>query len=75
MLLRYSSKDEREKNLGKFKAAKGVGGLLSSLWGSAMFAIGSFKAAFWSIGVGLIFLTPFMYSKLFKARDVFFAAG
>ncbi len=40
LLLRYSNKLEREKNLGKFRAASGIGGCLSPLLGAAMFALG-----------------------------------
>ena len=64
LLLRYSDKGEREKNLGMFRVASGLGGLLSPILGSVMYACGGFIAAFMSVGVGYLFICPWIYFKL-----------
>ena len=71
LLLRYSIKSEREKNLGMFRAASGLGGLLSPLMGSAMFAWGSYTAVFMYVGVGYLLIAPLIYRQLYRARDAF----
>jgi MFS family permease len=71
LLLRYSEKEEREKNLGMFRAASGLGGLLSPIIGSAMFAIGDFFAVFLFVGAGYLLICPFIYTRLCASRDQF----
>lgn len=61
LLLRYSTKFEREKNLGLFRSASGAGGLLSPLLGSAMFVWGGYMAAFMYCGIGYLLITPIIY--------------
>lgn len=74
LLLRYSEKDEREKNLGKFRAASGLGGLICPLLGAAMFAVGEYFAVFLTVGLGYLLISPIIYVRLYKARDQFLAA-
>ena len=69
LLLRYSIKEEREKNLGLFRAASGLGGLLAPLFGSAMYAWGGYMAAFMSVGAVYWLITPIIYFRLYAARD------
>jgi len=69
LLLRYSEKSEREKNLGMFRVASGLGGLLSPMMGAAMYALGGFIATFSSVGVGYLCISPFIYCKLTQARE------
>ena len=64
LLLRYSEKGEREKNLGKFRVASGLGGMISPILGSVMYACGGFIAAFMSVGVGYLFICPWIFFKL-----------
>jgi hypothetical protein len=54
-----------------FRAASGLGGLLSPLMGSAMYAAGGYMAVFMYVGVGYLAIAPFIYSRLYKARDAF----
>jgi len=68
LLLRYSVKSEREKNLGMFRVASGLGGLLSPMVGSAMYALGGFIATFMSVGVGFLIICPYVYYKLTAAK-------
>jgi len=67
LLLRYSLKSEREKNLGMFRAASGVGGLLSPLVTAGMYAWGGYMAVFMFTGAGYLLICPFIYSRLYKA--------
>lgn len=71
LLLKYSLKNEREKNLGMFRAASGVGGLVAPLAGTAFYALGGFLAVFMYVGVGCILLFPFVYREICKARNIF----
>lgn len=73
LLLRYSLKNEREKNLGMFRAANGVGGLMTPIIGSAMFAWSGFMGAFMYVGIGYLLITPFIYYALYSSRDLFLA--
>ena len=57
-------KGEREKNLGKFRVASGLGGMISPILGSVMYACGGFIAAFMSVGVGYLFICPWIFFKL-----------
>lgn len=56
MLLRYSSKEDRVKNLGLFRVAGGAGTVFSPLLGAGMYAAGGFVATFLSLGVGALIL-------------------
>lgn len=69
MLLRYSVKSEREKNLGMFRAASGLGGLLAPLLGSAFYAWGEYMATFMYVGIGYLLISPLIYKRLYAARD------
>ena len=71
LLLRYSEKQEREKNLGMFRAASGLGGLLSPIFGAAMFAFGDFFAVFLYVGIGYLLICPLIYSRLYASREKF----
>jgi MFS family permease len=71
LLLRYSEKNEREKNLGMFRAGSGLGGLLSPILGAAMYAIGDFFAVFLFVGIGYFLICPFIYNKLYTSREKF----
>lgn len=65
LLLRYSIKSEREKNLGLFRSASGVGGLFSPLVCSGMYAWGGFMAVFMFIGAGYLLICPLIYCSLY----------
>jgi hypothetical protein len=67
----YSSKRDREKNLGMFRAASGIGSILSPLIGAGTYAFGGFMAAFLSIGILFNVIQPFVYFSLVKSRDEF----
>ena len=69
LLLRYSEKGEREKNLGMFRVASGLGGLLSPMMGAGMYALGGFIATFSSVGIGYLCISPFIYWRLTEARE------
>ena len=74
LLLRYSLKSESEKNLGMFRAAIGIGGLMAPLVSASMSAWGGFMAAFIFIGIGYLLICPFIYKKLYSAREEFMKA-
>ena len=61
LLLRYTIKQEREKNLGKFRASEGLGGLIAPLLGAAFYAWGGFMAVFMYVGAGFLILSPLIY--------------
>lgn len=69
LLLKYSEKSDREKNLGMFRAAVGLGGLLAPLLGASMFVWGEFMATFMTIGIGYLLISPFIYRQLYRAKD------
>jgi len=71
LLLRYSRSQDREKNLGMFRAASGMGGILSPLIGSLMYAWGGFLLVFLANGLGCFLLAPFVYRKI-KAASIEF---
>ena len=71
LLIMYSSKQDREKNLGMFRAASGIGSILSPLLGAGTYAAGGFIAAFLSIGILFNLVQPFVYLSLLKSRDEF----
>lgn len=61
LLLRYSLKSEREKNLGLFRMASGAGGMLAPMLGTAFFTMGGFMATFLYVGVGYLLISPIIY--------------
>jgi MFS family permease len=61
LLLRYTLKEEREKNLGKFRAAQGLGGIVAPMLGAAFFAWGGFMAVFMYVGAGYLLISPLIY--------------
>jgi MFS family permease len=67
LLLRYSDKHQREANLGMFRMATGLGGLLSPILGSMMYALGGFFATFATIGFVYLLIIPVVYFKLNEA--------
>jgi len=69
LLLRYSVKSEREKNLGMFRAASGAGGMLAPMLGTGFYALGGFMATFLYVGVGYLLISPVIYCQLYQARD------
>ena len=71
LLLKYSLKIEREKNIAIFRAANGVGGVFCPLFGAAMYALGGYMACFMYVGVGYLIITPFVYRSLKFAREKF----
>ena len=72
LLLRYSDKDGRELNMGKFRIATGLGGLLAPIVGSIMYAMGEYRAIFCLMGVGYFVLSPIVYYKITNAKVEFF---
>jgi MFS family permease len=61
LLLRYSRKEDREKNLGLFRAATGLGGLVSPLLGASMYALGGYWLIFIVNGLGCFLVAPFVF--------------
>ncbi len=54
-----------------FRAASGIGSILSPLIGAGTYAFGGFMAAFLSIGILFNVIQPFVYFSLVKSRDEF----
>ena len=75
LLLRYSLKSEREKNLGMFRIFSGLGGIVSPLLGALMYAVGGYGACFFAVGAGYILICPFIYRQLEAARIAYAEAG
>ena len=69
--MRYTIKEEREKNLGMFRAASGIGGLLAPLLGAGLYAWGGYMALFMFIGAGYLLIAPFIYNRLYTAKSLF----
>ena len=69
ILLKYSEKREREQNIGLFRAAYGIGGLIAPALGASMYAWGGFMATFMSVGIGYLLAAPLIYRRLFAAKE------
>ena len=69
MLLRYSIKLEREKNLAKFRMASGLGGMLTPLIGAGMYTIGGFSAIYFTMGAVMLLIAPFIYKRVSAAKE------
>jgi|LauGreDrversion4_2_1035121.scaffolds.fasta_scaffold417321_3 hypothetical protein len=54
-----------------FRAALGVGSMLSPLLGSVSYKAGGFTAAFLTVGVTFIMVQPFIYCSLVKSKTEF----
>ena len=64
LLLKYSAKDEREKNLGFFRAFYGIGALIAPPMCAGLYAWGEFFAIFLTCGIIFIVLAPIIYNRL-----------
>lgn len=51
--------------------ASGLGGLAAPVLGAGMYVVGGFFAVFLSVGVGYLFILPFVYMRLDQAREEF----
>jgi MFS family permease len=71
LLLRYSRKEDREKNLGLFRAASGLGTLVAPLSGAALFVVGGYMSIFLFNGIGQFLISPFVYYKMKSSREEF----
>ena len=72
LLLRYSRKEDRETNLGVFRAATGLGGLVSPLLGAGLYYFGGFFLVFLVNGIGCFVITPFVFFRMKESRSQFF---
>jgi len=54
-----------------FRAAQGLGGLMSPLLAAWMFSLGEYQAVFLFVGVGYLILTPLVNIRIRKARHDF----
>lgn len=52
-----------------FRAAYGVGGLLAPPICAGLFAWGEYFACFMFVGVGYLILAPFIYVRLYSAKE------
>ena len=68
LLLRYSRKEDREKNLGMFRAATGLGGLVSPLLGAGLYYFGGFFLVFLVNGIGCLVISPFVFCGMKESR-------
>ena len=71
ILIRYAEKEEREKVLGQFRMASGLGGLAAPALGAGMYVVGGFFAVFLTVGIGYLFILPLVYMRLNQAREEF----
>ena len=54
-----------------FRAAQGLGGLMSPLLAAWMFSLGEYQAVFLFVGVGYLILSPLVNIRIRKARHDF----
>jgi MFS family permease len=71
LLLRYSRKEDRETNLGMFRAATGLGGLISPLLGAGLYYFGGFFLVFLVNGIGCLVISPFVFCGMKESRIQF----
>ena len=71
LLLRYSPKEDRERNIGYFRAASGIGSAFSPVLVSICLLFSDYWLCFLFVAVCLSIATPFIYSNLVYARDTF----
>ena len=64
LLLRYSPKEEREYNLGYFRAASGIGGILAPILGAVVFTVCGLTGVFVFVAFGHLLIAPFIYIKM-----------
>lgn len=69
LLLRYSSKEDREKNLMMFRAAYGLGALIAPPLMSGFFAWGEYFACFMVVSIGFWLMAPIIYKRLYAAKN------
>lgn len=63
-LLKYSPKEDREKNVGIMKAASGLGGLGTPVLVSLSVMFLDYWAAFLFVAVCLVLVAPFIFSRM-----------
>ena len=68
LLLRYSRKNVREKNVGKFRMATGLGTTFSPLLISLTSLFLGYYGSFTIVGICLLILTPCIYKNLLEAK-------
>jgi MFS family permease len=68
LLLEYSLKEDREKNIGYFRAAAGIGTAFTPLLISFCSAYIGDWGSFFIIGVALLLITPYVNYKLLAYR-------
>lgn len=72
LLLKYSPKQDRERNIGIFRAATGLGSAVSPLLISVtLLLVDDYWGCYVCVAAGLLIATPFIHSGLTKARDIF----
>ena len=68
LLLRYSRKNDREKNVGKYRMATGLGTTFSPLLISLTSLFLGYYGSFTIVGICLLILTPCIYKNLLEAK-------
>ena len=68
LLLEYSLKEDREKNVGYFRAATGFGSAFTPLVISFCSAFMGDWGSFLIIGIALLLITPYVNFKLHQSR-------
>lgn len=71
LLLNYSMKEDREKNLGYFRGAIGIGGSFAPYISAGLYAWGECLTVFVVCGVAAFVILPMVYWYLFKAKESF----
>jgi len=71
LLLKYSVKSEREKNMGLLKATNGIGAFAVPCLVSVSIAFADYWLAYETIAIFLAIIVPISYFRLIKSRDIF----
>lgn len=67
LLLRYSSKQGREKNIGLFRLSLGLGSLIAPAFGALCYVIGGYLTCFMTLAIFFTLLAPYIYYRLNSA--------
>lgn len=69
LVVAYSSKSDRDQNVGFIETFYGLGFLFGPMFGSIMFSLGGYTMPFLSCGIVLVICLPIIMFNLFRAKQ------
>jgi len=69
LLIQYSKKADREKNIGQWEMCSGLGLLVGPLFGSAFYSIGGYAFPFMAMGIVYAVMVPIIAIGLRIAKE------